>query len=105
MEKERDERAAHAEEVEAKMARLKNCIIKGGTLFDPLNAHPSLRTPAKTKTNKRRQTAAPKASDMMMALESPEFPKKEKDTRRKVSLELHSLHSLLSLAYAAHQYN
>ena len=85
MEKERDEKSAHADKMEQKLAHLKNCIIKGGTLFNPLpTVHPSLRTPAKTRRNNRRMTVEPKAArDMMMLDSTPEFPKKEKDTRRK----------------------
>ncbi|GMI09206.1 hypothetical protein TrRE_jg2670 [Triparma retinervis] len=85
MEKERDEKSAHADKIEQQLAHLKNCIIKGGTLFNPLpTVHPSLRTPAKAKRNNRRMTVEPKAARGAMLLDNtPEFPKKEKDTRRK----------------------
>ena len=67
VEKERDQKSAAADEATDKLRRLKDCIIKGGTLFnlaaDTSDVHPSLYTPAKTKSKSRRKTVAPKVRD------------------------------------------
>ena len=69
--------SAAADEATDKLRRLKDCIIKGGTLFnlaaETSDVHPSLYTPAKTKSKSRRKTVAPKPSAFDLGDSDDEF--------------------------------
>ena len=74
------------------LQNLKNSIIKGGTLFDPLNTLPDCLTPHRNRSNKRRQTAAPGTTGLppsSLLFSPPTAPALSDNRRKSVGTALH----------------